>query len=54
VGAVVDALAGGGDPLAGRNGCGMADHGHDVTMSVCPGAQDAKAILWTCPDLVDS
>jgi hypothetical protein len=45
VGAVVDPFAGGGDPLAGRDGCGVADHGHDVTMPAHLGAQNAKAIL---------
>src|SRR5262249_10123165 len=45
VGAVVDPFAGGGDPLARRNGCGMANHGHDVTMPARAGAQNAKTIL---------
>src|SRR5215831_579507 len=45
VGAVVDPFAGGRDPLAGGNGGGMANHGHDVTMPACPGAQNAKTIL---------
>jgi hypothetical protein len=36
VGAVVDPLAGGRDPLASRNGRGMANHGDDVTMSARP------------------
>ena len=45
VGAVVDPFARGGDPLAGRNGCGMADHGHDITMPARLGAQNAEAIL---------
>jgi hypothetical protein len=33
------------DPLAGRDGCGMADNGHDVTMAARLGSQNAKAIL---------
>src|SRR2546425_10349337 len=45
VGAVVDPFAGGRDPLAGGNGGGMANHGHDVTMPARPGAQNAKAVL---------
>ena len=45
VGAVVDPFARGGDPLAGRDGCGMADHGHQVTMPARFGAQNAEAIL---------
>jgi hypothetical protein len=28
----------GGDPLTGRNGCGMADNGHNVTMPARLGA----------------
>src|SRR5436190_11890100 len=38
-------VAGGSDPLAGGNGCGMANHGHDVTMPARPGAQNTKTIL---------
>ena len=38
VGAVVDPFARGGDPLTGRNGCGMADNGHNVTMPARLGA----------------
>ena len=45
VGAVVDPFARGGDPLTGRNGCGMADNGHDVTMPARLGAQNAEAVL---------
>jgi hypothetical protein len=45
VGAVVDPFARGGDPFTGRNGCGMADHGHDVTMPARLGPQNAEAIL---------
>jgi hypothetical protein len=33
------------DPLAGRNGCGVANHGHHVTMAAGFGAQNAKPIL---------
>ena len=45
VGAIVDPFAGSSDPLASRNCCGMADDGHDVTMTARLGAQNAKAIL---------
>src|SRR5262249_5206493 len=45
MGAVVDPFAGGRDPLAGGNGCDMANHGHDVTMPARPGAQNTKTIL---------
>src|SRR5438552_5168446 len=45
VGAVVDPFARGGDPLTGGNGCGMADHGHDLTMPARLDAQDAEAVL---------
>ena len=45
VDAVVDPFAGGGDPFAGRNGRGVANHGHDITMPARLGAQNAKAIL---------
>ena len=45
VGAVVDPFARGGDPLAGRNGCGMADHGHDIAMPARLGAQNAEAVF---------
>ena len=45
VGAVVDPFAGGRDPLAGGNGGGMANHGHDVTMPARLSAHDAKTVL---------
>src|SRR5262249_1682621 len=45
MGAVVDPFAGGRDPLASGNGCGMANHGHGVTMPARPCAQNAKTIL---------
>src|SRR5215470_16682045 len=45
MGAVVNPFARGRDPLAGGNGCGIANHGHDVTMPARPGAQNAKTIL---------
>ena len=32
VGTIVDPFAGGRDPLANGNGCGMANHGYDVTI----------------------
>jgi hypothetical protein len=28
-----------------ENACGMANHGHDITMTTRPGAQNAKTIL---------
>ena len=46
VGAIVDPFAGGGDPLTGRNRCGMGNHGHDVTMFARLGTQNTKAILY--------
>ena len=45
VGAVVDPFARRGDPLAGRNGGGMADHGHQVAMPARLDPQNAKAVL---------
>src|SRR5215467_2744905 len=45
VGAVVNPCARGRDPLAGGNGCGIANHGDDVTTPARPGAQNAKTIL---------
>src|SRR5215813_6022481 len=38
-------MARGRDPLAGGNGCGIANHGHDVTMPARLGAQNAKTVL---------
>jgi hypothetical protein len=38
-------FAGGRDQLAGGNGCRMANHGDDVTMTARPGAHDAKTVL---------
>jgi hypothetical protein len=45
VGAVIDPLARGDDPFAGRNGSGMADNRHDITVSARPRAQNAETIL---------
>ena len=45
VGAVVDPFARGRDPLTGGNGCGMANHGHDIPMPAHLGAQNAEAVL---------
>src|SRR5262249_22251225 len=45
MGAVIDPFARGRDPLAGGNGCGIANHGQDVTIPTSPGAQNAKAVL---------
>ena len=42
---VVDPIAGSRDPLTRRNACGMANHGHDITMTTRPGAQNAEAVL---------
>jgi hypothetical protein len=33
------------DPLTGGNGCGMANHGHDIPMPAHLGAQNAEAVL---------
>src|SRR4029079_14814080 len=45
VGAVVDPFARGSDPLAGRNGCRMADHGHHIAMPARLDAQNAEAVF---------
>ena len=45
MGAVVDPFTRGGDPLAGRNGCGMADYGHYVQMPARLSSQNTEAIL---------
>ena len=45
VSAVVDPIARSRDPLTGGNACGMANHGHDITMTTRPGAQNAEAVL---------
>ena len=45
MGAVVDPFARGGDPLAGRNGRGMTDNGHDIAMAARLGPQKAEAVL---------
>ena len=45
VGAVVDPFARGRDPLTGRDGRGMADHRHEVTMPARLGPQNAEAVL---------
>ena len=45
VGAIVDPFAGGGDPLAGGNGCGMADDGHQIAMPARLRPQNAEAVL---------
>src|SRR3984893_8251711 len=41
----IDPFARGRDPLAGGNGCGMADHRHDVSVPAHLGAQNAEAVL---------
>ena len=38
VGAVVDPFARGGDPLAGRDGCGVAHQRNEITMAARLGA----------------
>ena len=45
VGAVVDPLAGGGDPLAGGDGGGMADDGDEVAVPTRLHPQDGEAAL---------
>jgi hypothetical protein len=45
MGAIVDPLAGGRDPLARANGCGITNHGYNSTMPARLGPQNAKAIL---------
>jgi len=45
IGAVVDPIARGGDPLAGRNGRRVPNHGHDIAMPSRLGPQDAEAIF---------
>ena len=45
VGAVVDPIARSRHPLTGGNARSMANHGHDITMTTRPGAQNAKTIL---------
>jgi hypothetical protein len=45
VGAIVDPFARGRDPLAGGNGCGLANHGHNIAMSARLGPKNAEAVL---------
>ena len=45
MGAVIDPLARGHDPLARGNGGSMAHHSHDVAMAARPRAQHAEAVL---------
>ena len=45
VGAVIDPFARGGDPLAGRDGCGVTNDGHHIPVAARLGTQDAKAIF---------
>jgi hypothetical protein len=45
MGAVVNPFAGSRNPLAGGNGCGVPDHGHNVTMPARLGSQDAEAVV---------
>jgi hypothetical protein len=45
VGTVVDPFTRGRDPLASGNGCGMANHGDDITMSARFGPKNAEAVL---------
>ena len=43
--AVVDPFARRGDPLPGRNRCGLADDGHQITMSARLRLESAEAVL---------
>src|SRR5208282_3551771 len=45
VGAIVDPIAGCGDPLAGRDDGGVADHGHQIAMSARLRPEHAEAVL---------
>jgi hypothetical protein len=45
MGAIVDPFACGRDPLAGGIGCGMTDHGDDITMPTRLSSQNAEAVL---------
>jgi hypothetical protein len=45
VGAVVNPIARGRDPLTGRNGGGVPNYGHHVPMPAHLGAQNAEAVL---------
>jgi hypothetical protein len=45
VSAVDDPTAGSCAPLARRNARSIANHGHDITMTPRPGAQNAEAVL---------
>jgi hypothetical protein len=45
VGAIVDPFARCRDPLTGRDGGGMADHGHKITVPASLGSQHPEAIL---------
>src|SRR5208283_5537889 len=45
VGAIVDPFAGCGDPLAGRDDGGVADHGHQIAMSARLRPEHAEAVL---------
>ena len=42
---IVHPIARGGDPLAGGNSCGMADHGHHFAMPARFCSQNAEAVL---------
>ena len=45
MGAVVDPLARGGDPLTRCDSCRMAYHGHDIAVASCLGTQHTESIL---------
>jgi hypothetical protein len=45
VGAIVDPFARCRDPLTGRDGGSMADHGDEITMPASLGPQNAEAIF---------
>jgi hypothetical protein len=45
MGTVVDPFTCRRDPFAGGDGCGVADHGHQIPMSPRLGPKDAEAVL---------
>jgi hypothetical protein len=45
MGAIVDPFSRRRNPFAGRNGCGVTDHGHEVPVPARLRPQDAKAIV---------
>jgi hypothetical protein len=45
MGTIVDPIARCRNPLTGRDGCGVPNHGHDVSVTAHLGAQNAKTVL---------